>query len=80
MVVDKDIKNKVSPDSLSIQTDRDTYTHTDRLCPIMAPHSKAHYFCQGPECAWFDFENDCCAVLAIGKILSSLEEWERDRA
>ena len=48
---------------------------TSRVCPM-----HENWVCIGPRCAWFSHYDDACAVLAIAKVLSSIEEWERDRS
>lgn len=51
-----------------------------KICPLLWKDYATNQECLLDRCGWFDFENDCCAVVAVGKILNSLEEWERDRS
>jgi len=58
-----------------------THTHLDgdepvrfRLCPLSRDG------CKLGSCAWFSFDDDECAVVALVKVLESLLDWETSRS
>ena len=53
-------------------------TPKPRECPLKVGHVSQN--CKKARCAWFSFDDDECAAIALVKIVNSFYEWETERS
>ena len=51
------------------------------LCPIMSYQKEyvSEIGCEGDECGFYDTEEQCCAAVAIARVLKFVEREDRQR-